>query len=131
MADERLSRVQNWFQKADNDLRAIQNNLKDSDPPTDVICFHAQQAIEKYMKGVLIYFGKHITKTHDLVFLLTEISNYMPEIEKMEDKIRNVNRYAVEVRYPDIMFEPAFEQAEEAYEIALAVKNIIREKITV
>jgi HEPN domain-containing protein len=63
MADEKKSIVELWFKKADSDLKTIENNLKADEPPTDTICFHAQQAIEKYIKGVLIHFGKHITKT--------------------------------------------------------------------
>jgi hypothetical protein len=67
-----FSIVNLWFKKAESDFKTIENNLKSNDPPTDAICFHAQQAIEKYMKGALVYFEKHITKTHDLVNLLPE-----------------------------------------------------------
>ena len=69
MDNDKIFGIKQWFKKAANDLKAIENNLKDEDPPTDVICFHAQQAIEKYIKGMMIYFGKHIAKTHDLIFL--------------------------------------------------------------
>ncbi|MBI4690230.1 MAG: HEPN domain-containing protein [Nitrospirae bacterium] len=114
MVDDKLLKVQQWFKRANNDLKDIENNLKDTDPPTDVICFHAQQAIEKYIKGVLIHFEQHITKTHDLIFLLNSISNYVPELLKFKSELKEISRCAVEVRYPDIMFEPTLEEAKKA-----------------
>ncbi len=125
MGDDRLLKVQQWFKRADNDLKSITNNLKDSEPPTDIICFHAQQAIEKYIKGALIHFGQHITKTHDLIFLLNSISGYIPELVKLKNELKEISRCAVEVRYPDIMYEPTIEEAKKAYEVALNVKDII------
>ncbi|MEX2140385.1 MAG: HEPN domain-containing protein [Pirellulales bacterium] len=38
--------------------------------PCDEICFHCQQAIEKYLKSLLAEFGLPIQKTHDLTILL-------------------------------------------------------------
>lgn len=128
MDDERLSIVKQWFRKADNDLKSIENNLKSEDPPTDAICFHAQQSIEKHIKGSLVYFGKHITKPHDLVSLLTSVSEKIPELESLEDEFHEITRYGGEVRYPDIFYEPSLEEAKRAYEIALKVKGIVLKK---
>ncbi len=79
MENEKVTIVNLWFKKAESDFKTIENNLKSNDPPTDAICFHAQQAIEKYMKGALVYFEQHITRTHDLVNLLTSIVHFIPE----------------------------------------------------
>ena len=125
MHDEKLTVVKLWFKKADSDLKNIENNLKSDDPPTDTICFHAQQAIEKYIKGALIYFGKHITKTHDLVNLLTAITERISELEGLEDEFHEITRYGVEVRYPDIFYEPSLEEAKSSFEVALKVKDIV------
>lgn len=131
MHDEKLSVVKLWFKKANSDLKNIENNLKSNGPPTDTICFHAQQAIEKYIKGALIYFGKHITKTYDLVNLLTAITEYISELEDLEDEFHEITRYGVEVRYPDIFYEPSLEEAKEAYKTALKVKEVVLRKITI
>jgi HEPN domain-containing protein len=131
MRDEKLSVVKLWFKKADSDLKNIENNLKADEPPTDTICFHAQQAIEKYIKGALIYFGKHITKTHDLVNLLTSITEHLPELEGLEDEFHEITRYGVEVRYPDIFYEPSMEEANEAYKAALKVKKIVLDRLKI
>lgn len=43
--------VGQWFHKAENDLQNIRNNLAAKEVPMDTVCFHAQQAIEKVLKG--------------------------------------------------------------------------------
>jgi len=40
-----------------------------------------------------------------------------------------LTRYGVEVRYPDIFYEPSLEEAKQAYETALKVKEIVLKKI--
>lgn len=37
-----------------------------SEGPYDTACFHAQQAVEKYLKGVLAWRGLEIPRTHVL-----------------------------------------------------------------
>ena len=78
MNEDKNEVVRAWFQKAENDLKNIRNNLASDDVPTDTVCFHAQQAIEKYLKGCLIFFEQDITKTHDLVKLLSELRELIP-----------------------------------------------------
>ncbi len=40
-----------WFKKGNNDLKAGEYILSMPNPPTDTICFHSQQAVEKYLNG--------------------------------------------------------------------------------
>ena len=55
MAEIVHSKVKQWLIKADNDLTIAGRDLKTDDPVTDAICFHAQQAAEKYLKAYLVY----------------------------------------------------------------------------
>ena len=127
----KLSIIRLWFKKAESDFKTIENNLRSDDPPTDAICFHAQQAIEKYMKGSLIYFGESITKTHDLVNLLTLLVRYIPKLNELEEILDEISHYGVEVRYPDVFYDPTMEEAQKASHIANKVKTIILEKVKV
>jgi len=43
-----------WFLKAESDLSAAQQVLA-GEGPYDTACFHAQQSIEKLLKGFLAY----------------------------------------------------------------------------
>ncbi len=60
-----------WIEKAEHDLLSIRNNLAADQVPWDVVCFHAQQAAEKLLKGFLVHGGRSARKTHDLVSFLS------------------------------------------------------------
>ncbi|KCZ73175.1 hypothetical protein ANME2D_00235 [Candidatus Methanoperedens nitroreducens] len=58
--------ARSWFKKGNNDLIVAEHVLIMQNPPTDTICFHSQQAAEKYLKGFLAFHGKETPKIHDL-----------------------------------------------------------------
>ncbi|MCD4812272.1 HEPN domain-containing protein [bacterium] len=85
--DNKNQLVKLWFTKAEHDLMTITNNLVNkSEPLTDICCFHAQQAIEKMLKGALVFFGKHVTKTHDLIYLVNQLHEYIPELQQYNNQ---------------------------------------------
>ena len=45
--------VLRWIVKADNDLKAVKYMMAMEDAPLDVLSFHCQQAVEKYLKAYL------------------------------------------------------------------------------
>ena len=58
--DENLIRlVKQWHIKADNDLATVGNEFNSENPVTDAICFHSQQAVEKYLKKNYLGNGKN------------------------------------------------------------------------
>lgn len=56
--------------KAREDLAAVQALLDNDTISDDVIGFHAQQAVEKAMKSVLVVHGVAFRRAHDLRYLL-------------------------------------------------------------
>jgi len=90
-----------WFEKATHDLDTAKREFKNSGW-ADIICFHCHQAVEKYLKGFLIYHGQDIEeiKIHDLVKLLQYCQNINSEIKKFNDSCKKLNRYYIESRYP-------------------------------
>ncbi len=59
---------QRLIRLAQDDLIAAKI-LYEKDGPSSIICFHAQQTVEKGLKAVLIRKGTSIRKIHDLVEL--------------------------------------------------------------
>jgi HEPN domain-containing protein len=51
---DRLALARGWFRKADSDLTDARRTAA-SEGPYDTACFHAQQAVEKYLKGFLAW----------------------------------------------------------------------------
>ena len=63
--------VQQWVLKAEHDLTTAAITLKlGTHGPTDTICFHAQQCVEKYLKALLAWHGVDAPKTHNIKRLL-------------------------------------------------------------
>jgi len=66
-ASEILVIARDWVQKAENDLKNATYTLKmEEDCPTDTVCFHAQQCVEKYLKAFLVLRRINFPKTHDI-----------------------------------------------------------------
>lgn len=64
--------IDNWIKKANNDLKVAENELfiGGNDIVMDAICFHSQQAVEKYLKAFLISKQIEFGKTHNLEYLI-------------------------------------------------------------
>lgn len=91
-----------WFDKAQKDIRRVENILK-SDEDFEDAGFHLQQAIEKYFKGYLLSKGWKLERTHDLVKLLNLIIVYKPEFEQFRSLCLRVTEYYIEERYPFLL----------------------------
>ena len=91
--------VLQWQGKADMDLAAAEYLLSASGF-SDIICFHAQQAAEKYLKAVLALKGIEIPKTHDLKLLLSLTGLNEADMGLTSDDLAELSGYYVEARYP-------------------------------
>ena len=120
---EELELARQWVIKAGNDLLNAENNLKAESIPLDTVCFHCQQAAEKYLKAFLVGKGRIYPITHDLLAILENILSINPDVEQLRDDLALLTPYAVEVRYPDDFFMPSLQDAREAREAANSVKN--------
>jgi HEPN domain-containing protein len=97
---DKLKWVKAWFQKGENDLIAARMIIQNPDPPTDTICFHAQQCAEKYLKGYLTLHNIEVEKTHDLVSLNNRCSEIDTQFKTLAEACAKLSVYAVEARYP-------------------------------
>jgi HEPN domain-containing protein len=69
--EARLEVVKQWTKRADNDLKVAEHTLKITrNCPTEIVCFHSQQCVEKYLKAYLVHINKPFPKIHDIEQLL-------------------------------------------------------------
>ncbi len=124
--------IKQWLIKAKHDLGTAKLTLENEPEFSDIICFHAQQAVEKYLKAYMIYLNLEPIKTHNLSYLLDLIKEEDKNnlvTDSFYEKIEQLEGYSVEIRYPDEYFEPSFEEAKKAFQISLEIKNIIERVI--
>lgn len=120
--------AQEWFDKADEDLDLAAHLLQERAFPAP-ICYHAHQAVEKYLKGFLVLNGKDIKdefKTHTLQKLYEYAHAVDSAIDKsVKESCFVLNRYYISARYPADMPEYPWKDVEEAVKAAQRVKSVI------
>ena len=121
--------VNDWILLADKDLYVSELLINDEHPLTNIVAFHCQQTIEKYLKAFLIENDIPLIKTHDLI----KLNGMIKEIKDLgidESKLILINEVYVEARYPGELGLipdglPTVEQAIEFINIAKEIKEII------
>lgn len=90
-----------WVAKAEDDfLSAIDLARRRKHPVWNIVCFHAQQCAEKYLKARMQDAGVAIPKTHDLEILLNQLLTIEPLWAAFRPATQNLTDFAVSFRYP-------------------------------
>lgn len=121
--------VSEWLTKAEHDLGMAKLAIDYKPEYKDQICFHSQQAAEKYLKAYFVLRDITFKKTHSLAYLL----DLLGEFETIPDKIYRaaeiLEDYGVEVRYPGDWVELNEDDIKEAYQGALDIKEFVILKV--
>lgn len=88
-----------WFERGRHDIETAQL-LYDERGYTDSIAYHIQQALEKYLKGYLVLYGKKPPKIHELDALLNDIGTFDNNFIDFLALCEKASRYYIEDRYP-------------------------------
>ncbi len=98
MKDIRNEYIKQWLVKADEDLLVVNTLIEQDFSAKASICFHCQQAAEKYLKAYLITHDKEFPKTHSIEYLLAECSAFDEAFKHIDPE--NLSDFGVGVRYP-------------------------------
>jgi HEPN domain-containing protein len=101
--------------------RAKSNLIRAKQPKPDEVlwedlCFDAQQAVEKALKGLLLFYGIPFRFVHDIAELLTRLEQGGISLPEDVRRAAALSDYAIVARYPGPM-EPV---TEEKYQQAVA-----------
>lgn len=129
MLNKNLIKFKEWREKAEEDLQSGEILIKHDGPPA-IIAFHAQQAMEKYLKSFMVFNGKSFEKTHQLDKLIDECGKIDNSFKDFENEAAQLNDYYIEARYPlDINEGISLQEAREALEAAKRMKDFVLSKI--
>jgi HEPN domain-containing protein len=124
--DPMIAAIREWLFKADNDLTNAVHTVTLLDQcPTDTVCFHVQQCVEKYLKALLVCQGTPFPKSHDIATLRALLPPKMrPKLTiKVQERL---TEYAVVLRYPLAGPEVSLAEARKAVAIARRVRREVR-----
>ena len=119
--------VHQWLLKAEEDFKAAKSPITHEASFLSTVCFHSQQAAEKYLKAFLTYHQVEFPKTHDIDELLDLIA---PKASKLSESLRDVivlTNYGVDVRYPGDFPDVSDSDAQQAIRMAEKVRKLILE----
>jgi HEPN domain-containing protein len=89
-----------WVKKAEQDYFLAKQGSQSKVPVHDGVCFHCQQCVEKYLKGLMEELGLFVPKTHDLDLLLTALMPHHPTLRPLRRGLLFLSDFAVDTRYP-------------------------------
>ena len=89
-----------WVRKAEGGWIMARDAARSRQPVKDAICFHCQQAAEKYLKALLQELGLPIGRTHDLEALHINLLPHYAALRGLRRGLSFLTDYAVEPRYP-------------------------------
>lgn len=119
--------VNEWLKFARRDLLTADNLIRASRFLPEPIAFHAQQAVEKSIKGYLAAHSKRFSKTHDIKVLIDQVSEINSVLSMELKKGAILTEYAVSFRYPEVSKGKITKvKAKKAYQIAFEINKIIK-----
>jgi HEPN domain-containing protein len=93
----------------------------------DELCFHCQQAAEKFLKALQQEWGIKIPKIHDLDGLLDLLLHHDASLVVVRPGLVRLSRYAVDYRYP--AFHADARQAKVSLKLAERVRLETRKRL--
>ena len=111
-----MERYESWIERAKSSLE-ISKLAVNADIYYEDLCYQSQQAAEKALKGLLIYYGIEPEFTHNIGILLNELEGFTEIPENIKETTR-LTKYAVITRYPGEYDEITKEGYEESIKIA-------------
>ena len=126
---DRLADTARWLRYAEEDLTTAETLLRQPHVPPRQACWFAQQAAEKALKAALIFLQIDFRRTHDLNVL----RDLLPErwhLKTAMPNLRDLNRWAVQARYPETAQEATETDASTAVEHARAILTSVSTELT-
>lgn len=91
------------MRKAQGDVKAMHTLAADSEIDDESVGFHAQQAVEKWLKAVVASRGDDFEHTHDLRHLIALAGLDPAESPFDIQQVIGLTEYAVPLRYEDLL----------------------------
>jgi HEPN domain-containing protein len=121
-----------WLNKAKDDLDVIKE-IKTKKHLTNMVAFHAQQAIEKSLKAIIDEFDLGFVKIHQIERLLEIVKEHF-EANIDHEIVQILDSLYIEARYPvDIGLlpdgKPTQEDANKFFEFARLIYQSVKKKL--
>jgi HEPN domain-containing protein len=118
-----------WLAHAESDLAVARAAVGRPGVLPQQVAFHAQQAVEKSLKAILVLSGEDFPKTHDLQELVELVARTVHPLPEELREIVSLTPFAVQHRYPGEEDPPGEEEIGSALSLADKAVAWARENI--
>lgn len=119
------SLVRQWIAKGEIDYQVVERLLRDDDPICEAVAFHCQQAVEKYIKAVLVSKQAEFPKTHSIAQLLDILQEFSPSVSSALEETVTLTAFGVQVRYPGDVVEVSPSQARRMFKLVKKARRLL------
>jgi len=126
---DKKKEISEWLRYAEDDLESAEILIRQHRKSLNIICYHCQQAAEKYLKGFLVSQDISFEKTHDLLKILRACQEVDPCFSHIAKDCIQLNPYSVFTRYPseiELIDLDAFSALECARNIKEFITSLIK-----
>jgi HEPN domain-containing protein len=117
-----------WIEKAEADLDAAEQlapNAADSPRRREIVGFHCQQTVEKYIKALLTYYQVEFPKTHHIGRLRMLVDGINHEASEAMTEAEWLTPFGADIGHPGEARETAPGDEVNAIETARSVKEVV------
>ena len=122
------SLVRQWVEKAEADLEAAEQlapNVVSGTRLREIVGFHCQQTVEKFLKALLTHYQVEFPKTHDIKRLPMLVSGVSRETADALNGAKWLGPFGVEIRYPGDAAEMLPGDEVKAIKLARVAKELV------
>ncbi len=122
------SLLREWVEKAEADLEAADRlapSVATSARLREIVGFHCQQSVEKYLKVLLTFYQIEFPKTHEIERLLALVGNANAAVADALGCTKWLGPFAVDIRYPGDAAEMVAGDEVRAIELARFAKGVV------
>jgi HEPN domain-containing protein len=98
------------LKKAEEDAIAVREFAGNDEIADSIIGFHAQQAVEKWLKAVTAANGTRHSTIHDIDRLIEIVEESGVEVPLDRDRLAVLTQYAVPLRYDELLDSESLER---------------------
>ena len=115
-----------WLAKANADFDVAVHLMREGVRFREIVCFHSQQAAEKYLKALLVRHQIEFPKTHDIKGLLDLLGAVHPTAVEALREAEFLTPFGAKIRYPGDLPETLPGAEKKAVDVAGMVKEAVK-----
>lgn len=108
--------VKKWLERAKDDLKLVDRELREGSPLLEIAALHLHQAVHKTLTAFLIENEADFAHNSDPAYLLLKCLEYTPDLAAFKtEAITGLAQYGINFRHPELGLETDAKEFKKIY----------------